>query len=355
MFHGNLQHTGVYDSGVKDWTVLWKFPTGHMVRSSAAVSGGIVFVGSQDHHLYAIDAVTGKLKWMFAARGAVASSPAVVDGRVYFTDGANVIYALDATNGKLAWSADTGADLPVVGGWDFYQSSPAVVDGVVYAGSGDGSLYALNARTGERNWSFTTRGRVHTSPAVLGDTIVFGSMDGGLYAINRAGKLLWKYQTDVSAPFPMTGVFVGSPTIAADLGLVFAGARDGHLYAFELASGKLHWNLDQAGSWVVNTPAYDKGILYSATSDSKLLQAIDGATGKVLWKHEGNGYEFSSPIVAGDSVYAGFWSAMVAAFQKQDGKIVNGNGGEGPVLSSPVLANGILYIGCDDGNVYAFH
>ena len=354
MFHGNPLHSGVYKSDVQHWNLLWKFHTGNMVRSSAAVVDGTVYIGSNDRHLYALDAKTGKLRWAFATRGAVASSPAVVDGRVYFSDASNVIYAVNAESGKLIWKTKTGPDLPVVGGWDFYESSPAVVDGVVYVGSGNGSLYALNARTGKKEWAFRTRGRVHTSPAVYGNEIVFGSMDGALYAVNRAGHLLWKYQTNASLPFPMTGVFIGSPTIAPDLGLVFAGCRDGHLYAFDLKTGKLRWKLGEHGSWVVSTPAYANGIVYASTSDTKMVEAVDAKTGKILWEYQGTGYEFASPIVTPHQVIDAFWSAIVLGLHRSDGKVINGTGGEGPMISSPVVVDGVVYIGCDDGNVYAF-
>ncbi|MGH9617870.1 MAG: PQQ-binding-like beta-propeller repeat protein [Acidobacteriaceae bacterium] len=354
MFHGNPQHTGIYERPVTGWNLLWKFPTGNMVRSSPAVADGTVYFGSNDRNFYALDSHTGELKWKFSAKAAIASSPALADGVLYFTDASNAVYAV-TTRGKLKWKEPGRADLPVVGGWDFYLSSPAVVDGTVYVGSGDGSLYALKASNGKKLWSFATRGRVHTSPAVSGNEIVFGSMDGALYAVDRKGKLLWKYQTDTRPAFPMTGVFIGSPTIAKDLNLVFDGARDGHLYAFDLKSGKVVWNLDEQGSWVISTPAYEGGVLYATTSDTELVQAIDAANGKLLWKFHGTGYEFSSPIVAGNQVYAAFWGAGLTALQKKSGIPDGGAGCEGPILSSPVAANGVLYFGCDDGSLYAFH
>jgi outer membrane protein assembly factor BamB len=354
MFRGNPQHTGVCSSDVRDLKVLWKFHTDHMVRSTPAVVDGTVYIGSNDRHLYALDARTGEQKWAFAALGAVASSPAVSNGHVWFTDATNTVYALDVATGHLLWKVSTGADLPVVGGWDFYQSSPVVENDTVYIGSGDGQLYALDAQTGRQQWGFTTRGRVHTSPATAGNVIVFGSMDGAIYAIDRSGRPLWKHQTDASQPFPMTGVFIGSPTIASELGLVFAGGRDGYLYAFDLVSGTLRWRLSQNGSWVVSTPAYRDGVLYTTTSDSFLVQAIDARSGKVLWKQALSGFEFASPAVTSRAVYTAYWSAVVGAFGRTNGKLMTANGGEGPFLSSPVVVDGVLYIGCDDGNVYAY-
>jgi hypothetical protein len=56
MFRGNLARTGVYpDGGPKKLTELaWKAKTGDGVFSSPAVSGGVVYFGSDDGHLYAV-------------------------------------------------------------------------------------------------------------------------------------------------------------------------------------------------------------------------------------------------------------------------------------------------------------
>jgi eukaryotic-like serine/threonine-protein kinase len=355
MFHGNPQHTGVCATDVRDFKLLWKFHTDNMVRSTPAVADGTVYAGSNDRHLYALDAKSGRRRWAFATRGGVASSPLVSDGRVWFTDATNSIYALHSGTGHLIWKVATGRDLPVVGGWDFYQSSPTLADGVLFIGSGDGNLYALKASTGQRVWTFTTRGRVHTSPAVWGRYVVFGSMDGALYALDRGtGNLLWKYQTDTRPPFPMTGVFIGSPTIAADIGLVFAGCRDGHLYAFDVATGKLRWRLDEQSSWVVSTPAYENGVVYASTSDTRLIEAVDARTGRILWQQHAYGYVFPSPVITPRAVYAADWGTVIGEYNRANGRVLGGNGSEGPFLSSPAITHGVLFIGSDDGNVYAF-
>jgi eukaryotic-like serine/threonine-protein kinase len=355
MFHGNPQHTGVCSTDVRDFKLLWKFHTDNMVRSTPAVVDGAVYAGSNDRHLYALDEKTGKQRWAFATRGGVASSPLVSGGRVWFTDATNSIYALHSGTGHLIWKVTTGRDLPVVGGWDFYQSSPALADGVLFIGSGDGNLYALKANSGQHVWTFTTRGRVHTSPAIWGRYVVFGSMDGALYALDRGtGKLLWKYQTDTRPPFPMTGVFIGSPTIAADIGLVFAGCRDGHLYAFDIATGKLRWRLDEQSSWVVSTPAYENGVVYTSTSDTRLIEAVDARTGRILWQQHTYGYVFPSPVITPRAVYAADWGTVIGEYNRTNGQVLGGNGSEGPFLSSPAISHGVVFIGSDDGNVYAF-
>ena len=61
-------------------TLPWRYKTGHDVYSSPTVSSGVVYVGSYDNHLYAVDAATGELIWIYETGDEVYSSPTVVDG-----------------------------------------------------------------------------------------------------------------------------------------------------------------------------------------------------------------------------------------------------------------------------------
>jgi hypothetical protein len=67
MFGHDAAHSGVADEVVMPpLEVLWKYQTGsYYVDSSAAVSGGVVYVGSKDNSIYALDANTGVLKWKY--------------------------------------------------------------------------------------------------------------------------------------------------------------------------------------------------------------------------------------------------------------------------------------------------
>ena len=62
------------------------------------------------------------------------SSPAFADGVVYFGSTDDYLYALDATTGQEKWKFKMGGHA---------VSSPVVAGGVVYVGSSDGYLYAI--------------------------------------------------------------------------------------------------------------------------------------------------------------------------------------------------------------------
>src|SRR6266498_3306955 len=105
-------------------------------------------------------------RWSFATGDEVFSSPAVVNGVVYVGSYDGNLYALNASTGAKVWSFATG---------DFIESSPAVANGVVCVGSGDYSVYALDASTGAELWSFATGGYVFSSPAVANGVVYVGS------------------------------------------------------------------------------------------------------------------------------------------------------------------------------------
>ena len=112
--------------------------------------------------------------WSFTTGAAVESSPAVVGGVVYVGSYDDDVYALNAATGAKLWSYTTG---------NVVESSPAVAGGVVYVGSIDGNVYALNAATGAKLWAYATGGDVFSSPAVAGGVVYVGSIDGNVYAL----------------------------------------------------------------------------------------------------------------------------------------------------------------------------
>src|SRR5258708_2762885 len=173
MFRGNPQHSGIYDAaGVPQFTrVQWKFHTNGLVLSSPAIFAGVLYVGSTDGNMYAVDIKSGTQKWKFPAGGRIPSSPGVAGGLVYFESYSGSFIALDITNGQVKWKFQTDGEHRFIaknihGGmpaaeadpdpFDAYLSSPTIADGVVYFGSGDGNIYALDASSGALKWKHPT-------------------------------------------------------------------------------------------------------------------------------------------------------------------------------------------------------
>jgi hypothetical protein len=72
MFHHDQTHIGYSTSTAPNTNqTLWNHTTGSYVESSPAVVGGLVFVGSDDGKLYALNASTGSLVWNYTTGGYV--------------------------------------------------------------------------------------------------------------------------------------------------------------------------------------------------------------------------------------------------------------------------------------------
>ena len=105
MFRGDAARTGREPGPGPDGspTVAWSYATGDDVLSSPVIGDDIVFVGSNDNVLYALDAGDGSVVWRFDTGNDVASSPAWSAGTVYVGSHSGIFYALDAADGSIRW------------------------------------------------------------------------------------------------------------------------------------------------------------------------------------------------------------------------------------------------------------
>src|SRR5690606_22161761 len=124
------------------------------VESSPALSNGVVFIGSRDGYLYALNANNGSLKWKYSTNGISMehSSPVVDNGMVYVggwydvndVSKAGSLLALDELTGELKWESLKGVG---IGG------RLLVLNGLLYVSADDGYFHTFNALTGEELWS----------------------------------------------------------------------------------------------------------------------------------------------------------------------------------------------------------
>lgn len=409
MFRGNAAHSGVYaGEGPRQFHgVKWKFATGDRIVSSPVWSDGVLYFGSDDGNVYAVDAATGLQTWKFTTGGPAPSSPAIADGRAYFASYDGKFYAVDARKGKLKWKFTTGGERrfeakglhgmqpknqTIPDPYDVFLSSPVVAQGAVYFGSGDGNLYALDAATGDLRWKFQTGDVVHSSPAYVDGTVYFGSWDSFFYAVDATtGKEKWRFHGGVDPDIHNQVGFQSSPAVVD--GVVYTGCRDSNVYALDAATGKEKWRANNQMSWVITSPAVVNGKVLFATSDSSLFHAVDAATGKPVFKQQLKAYVFSSPAVAGGVVYLGVLNGTLEARDLNTGDLlwdfqtetsrqnrdwvlaserkfnipmlftsawferdVMGAMREfsiGSIFSSPLIVNGAVYVGSTDGYMYA--
>ena len=65
MAENTPNNTVIYPANVASLQRAWTYRTGEAIESSPMVVSGVVYTGSRDHHLFAIDARTSKKLWSY--------------------------------------------------------------------------------------------------------------------------------------------------------------------------------------------------------------------------------------------------------------------------------------------------
>ena len=103
------EQAGLTAENVPRLTLKWAFgfPDATSAWSQPTVSGGRLFVGSQNGTIYALEAKTGCVLWTFTAKAGVRTAVTVGSqprGTVFFGDTGSNVYALDVETGRQLWS-----------------------------------------------------------------------------------------------------------------------------------------------------------------------------------------------------------------------------------------------------------
>ncbi|MBU0609425.1 MAG: PQQ-binding-like beta-propeller repeat protein, partial [Armatimonadetes bacterium] len=191
---------------------LWAFPTTAAVRGEPLLFENTLYFGTDDGRLFALDLESRQLRWYFEAGGKIRGGPAYYRDAVYCASDDGYLYALSTKDGHQVWNTNLGTT-------DVF-SAPIVARGRILIGAGN-SLLAVDVANGAVDWSFQTYGMVASRPALKDRMIFLGSADGSLYCLNAGnGKAIWRYPKQ-GALQPVTS----SPSIQGDSVVFRSGPR----------------------------------------------------------------------------------------------------------------------------------
>jgi outer membrane protein assembly factor BamB len=238
----------VYALDAATGKLIWNHHTEGVIDASPATRDDILFATSNDGSLYILNARTGQERLRFHTPGAVLSAPAVDNGLIYFTSG-GLLYAVDAGANdipgqyqlKKVWAQlwlwqVPGVPRPPVqqgGRWRLStgRSSPgdiiaplAVHEGAFYVGDTVGNFYARNAFHGEELWRFQVGSPIVAAAVIVGDRVYFGDRGGSLFALSRSNGELI-WQSFLGAPIEVPPTF--------SQGRLYVRTSDGMMHALD--------------------------------------------------------------------------------------------------------------------------
>src|SRR6266436_2209428 len=171
------------------------------------------------------------LAWYLDIEGAmgVVAEPIVVDGVIYVSAPQSHVYAVDAVSGKVIWKFDPHVRLNMAINGSYsarVNAGVAVWEGKVYVGTGDCRLIAIDAAAGKQLWEATvcepTQTGVTGAPHIAKGKVLMGyngsddGVRGALAAYDaNTGKEVWRFWTvpgDPSKPFETKALEMAAKT-----------------------------------------------------------------------------------------------------------------------------------------------
>ena len=311
----------------------WITKTGVGIYCSPAVEKDKVFIGDDMGYLTAYALKDGKALWRFQSGKRIVGTPAVSEGIVVFGSADCKIYGLNAQNGNLLWTVETSE--PVLG-------AVTIDNGTAYIGASDHTFRAINTCNGEIKWTFTgVKGYIETKPLVTDSKVIFGAWDNTLYALNKAdGRELWKWTGGLTRMhFSPAAVW----PVAAE-GKVFITDPQRAMTAIDIHTGNTVWRTFQSMVRETIGLSEDGERIYSKTmNDSIVCYAAQGDTPRELWAtNVGFGYEHapSMQVEKEGVMFGSTKEGLIFALEGKTGKVLWKHKIGNSLISTVVPLNG---------------
>jgi serine/threonine protein kinase len=311
---------------------LWVFKCEDEIRGSASIDHGIVYVGSYDHNLYALESSSGKFLWKYPTDAGVVSRPAISEGMVYIGSEDHRLHVVSARNGSINWTYYTNG--PV-------RSSPHLAEAHVFIGSDDCYLHAVNMISGRMVWKTEVGAPVRSTPLLTNEAIYFGTESGDFYCLDFRGAIKWRFKAKRA---------ITSSPIVRD-GFVYFSSLDGTFYALDAKTGWVVWRF-RLGRGSISTPSLAEDLIFTGCIDGNIY-SIETRTSKEKWKFSTEHQVTGSPIVHKDSLYCGSVDGHLYCLEYRTGRLRWKFKTEGPITSTPLAHADVIYIGSTDHRLYA--
>jgi outer membrane protein assembly factor BamB len=330
--------TGAFSVGGKGTrrTATWKFTTGNTVSAVPTVADGVVYVGSTDGKVYAVNASTGKQVWASPA-GSGTVAPQVVGDVLFMANQNGDFTALDSADGTVAWQVKGKAQAMTQRTWAADGST------VILFSYTDG-MQAYDAATGNLKGKPGPPGLYVTNITAAGGVLYALDTQGTLHAIRLAGNAtIWQLAVGTTDDQALS--------LAVGDGHVYVGTKSGTLHSVTAATGHRDWSFP-GSSDLLATPVVADGMVFIVDTSGN-LRAINADNGKQAWRNSVTAAVFA-PAAGNGQVYLSTaltmqaWDATSGKpswyFQPPNYKIVQ---------ATPAVADGTVYVGCSDYNLYA--
>lgn len=361
-------------------TASWRIRTGGSYSSSPAIANGVLYVNNNNGSLYAIEPQSGHVFWTYHATSSLMTNPLVMRGTVIVGEGnqisyvasdrrtligtsENAVIAVDASNGRERWRVPlAGTGMP----------TPALVGAMLVEHDGNGDVTGIDVNTGHVMYRAHIGGAASmVSMLPVGhDRFVTQSVTpNSVWELDgRSGAVLWQHHfedlisglSDCPPASDGKRVFCDYtvPPPGADRAHVGFLANQ-HMFALDVRTGSLLWDFAYASGTLPEwneaaIPLVYNKTLYVGSSVASQIDALNPASGRILWQRTVNGPVKGGMCGKDGVVYAGDGNGYLWAINARSGAVIGVKNMHTVFnVGSPLIAGETLIVGTNTGEIMA--
>jgi outer membrane protein assembly factor BamB len=272
-------------------------------------------------------------------------------GVIYTGSRDGTLLALDPDDGEVVWERDLGgpvASTPVV-------AALSETERVLLVGTDNGGLFALDPDRRTERWRYTTDGRVRNPPVVQEGVVYFVTSRDQVFALDlRTGTWRWQYEQELQTDFTVYGhagltTVLSTDPAAPEAASVLACFDNGKVVALSAGAGEALWIASVAPAGGGNfsdcdstpLPDLERGVVYVG-GQSTGVHALRLSDGTAVWTYPMRG---AGTIVELPGGVLGVASSLEGVFSlDRDGRLLWRRQLDPGSLSVPVVVNDALVL-----------
>jgi outer membrane protein assembly factor BamB len=326
-----------------------------------AVADDRIFIIDTDRKVQALNTANGRTIWSYTLKQGggffskgdkvtITGGPGFSGDMVFVGTNNGDVIALDPETGEQIWTSKVSSEI---------LAPPIKSGSIVIVRTLDGRIFGLNSASGRRLWTYektvpalTLRGT--STPTIDDDAIIIGFDSGSLAALDiNTGQVLW--ETGITSARGRSELermvdIDASPIISG--GIVYVVTFQGQLAALTRNTGRILWNRDTSS---YSGFTVDGDYLY-ITDDKSVVWAFDRFNGGSVWKMDALlNRDLTAPSAIGNFLVVGDFEGYLHWLDKNTGAFVaRQQVSKERIIAPPVIAGNTVYAFSTDGELVAY-
>ncbi len=318
------------------------------------------------------------LAWQISVGSEVVTKPVYFEKNVVIGSGDGKVYAINPSTGAKVWNVLVGKKIVDI----------SLFDGELVSAATSGRIVRIE-KDGKIRWELDLKKLYNTTYIYAIDSnsnYLYVATSNGIYRITKSGEGSKIYETrkpptvlDVESTYLLVGAgdtltkldldgkkqweksldfgnfWNSNPITSESLSMVYVGALDNKLHAYNLNTGYERWTVLTNG-WVLTTPLLADNTVFFGSTDGNFY-AVDATDGNIKWKIKLSTASVSQPgkgiIGARNAVFVGCTDGNLYALDTESGDVIWKNSVSGRV-DSPLFYQNRVIVGSSEGSVYSF-